>query len=153
MTAHLDGRLNSLGSAPEDVETRLSAIASAFGLDWLQNGGDHPLQGLWRRRDALATCQLAWFGDAICGMRQIDEKWTRRELAKIRNEPANNRKGAAFELLGLNIFAQRKKCQSAFKFDPGSASNFDPFDRAGLAVALVSSEPAGVAETRRARVA
>lgn len=109
MTAHLDGRLNSLGSAPEDVETRLSAIASAFGLDWLQNGGDHPLQGLWRRRDALATCQLAWFGDAICGMRQIDEKWTRRELAKIRNEPANNRKGAAFELLGLNIFAQRKK--------------------------------------------
>jgi len=44
-------------------------------------------------------------------------------------------------------------CQSAFNFDPSSASNFDPFVRRGLAVALVSSELAGIAETRRARVA
>ncbi|WP_210168287.1 hypothetical protein, partial [Bradyrhizobium elkanii] len=42
-------------------------------------------------------------------------------------------------------------CQSAFKFDPVSASNFDPLERLGLAVALVSSELAGIAETRRAR--
>ena len=45
------------------------------------------------------------------------------------------------------------ECQSAFKFDPGSASNFDPFERRGLTVALASSELAGVAETWRARVA
>ena len=44
-------------------------------------------------------------------------------------------------------------CQSAPKIDPVSASNFDPFERRGLAVALGSSELAGVAETRRARVA
>jgi hypothetical protein len=44
-------------------------------------------------------------------------------------------------------------CQSAFKFDPGSASNFDPFERRVLAVALAPSELAGVAETMRARVA
>ena len=44
-------------------------------------------------------------------------------------------------------------CQSAFKFDPGSASNFDPFERRVLAVALAPSELAGVAETGRARVA
>ena len=43
-------------------------------------------------------------------------------------------------------------CQSAFKFDPVSASNFDPFERRVLTVALVSSELAGIAETRRARV-
>ena len=43
-------------------------------------------------------------------------------------------------------------CQSAFKFDPVSASNFDPFERRGLAVALASSELAGIAETGRARV-
>ena len=43
-------------------------------------------------------------------------------------------------------------CQSAPKFDPSSASNFDPFVRRGLAVALVSSELAGIAEARRARV-
>jgi hypothetical protein len=43
-------------------------------------------------------------------------------------------------------------CQSALKFDPVSASNFDPFERRVLTVALVSSELAGIAETRRARV-
>jgi hypothetical protein len=44
-------------------------------------------------------------------------------------------------------------CQSALNFDPVSASNFDPFARRGLRVALDSSELAGIAETRRARVA
>ena len=43
-------------------------------------------------------------------------------------------------------------CQSAFKFDPVSASNFDPLERRVLTVALASSELAGVAETGRARV-
>jgi hypothetical protein len=43
-------------------------------------------------------------------------------------------------------------CQSACKFDPSSASNFDPFVRRDLTVALVSSKLAEVAETRRARV-
>jgi len=44
-------------------------------------------------------------------------------------------------------------CQSAPKFDPVSASNFAPFERRVLTVALASSELAGVAETGRARVA
>jgi hypothetical protein len=43
-------------------------------------------------------------------------------------------------------------CQSARKFDPSSASNFDPFARRGLLVAP-ASELAGVVETMRARVA
>ena len=45
-----------------------------------------------------------------------------------------------------------KWCQSAFKFDPRSASNFDPLERRVLAVALAPSELVGVAETARARV-
>jgi hypothetical protein len=44
------------------------------------------------------------------------------------------------------------ECQSACKFAPSSASNFDPFGRRDLAVALVSSELVGIAEARRARV-
>jgi hypothetical protein len=43
-------------------------------------------------------------------------------------------------------------CQSASKFDPVSASNFDPLERRVLAVALAPSELAGVAETGRVRV-
>jgi hypothetical protein len=45
-----------------------------------------------------------------------------------------------------------QRCQSAFKFDPRSASNFDPFGRRVRAVALAPSELVGVAETARARV-
>ena len=51
------------------------------------------------------------------------------------------------------VAEERAHCQSAFKFDPVSASNFDPFERRVLTVALAWSELAGVAETRRARVA
>src|SRR5580704_13378000 len=43
-------------------------------------------------------------------------------------------------------------CQSASKFDPLSASNFDPLWRRVLAVAIAPSELVGVAETARARV-
>ncbi|WP_206745788.1 hypothetical protein, partial [Bradyrhizobium canariense] len=42
-------------------------------------------------------------------------------------------------------------CQSAFDWDPLSASKRDPFDRRALLVALGSSELVGVAETARAR--
>ena len=44
-------------------------------------------------------------------------------------------------------------CQSARKFDPSSAPNFDPFERRGFGIALGSSELVGIAETSRARVA
>ena len=53
----------------------------------------------------------------------------------------------------MEAAAKPYSCQSAFKFDPLSASNFDPFERRVLAVALGSSELAGIAETGRARVA
>jgi hypothetical protein len=44
------------------------------------------------------------------------------------------------------------QCQSASKFDPRSASNFDPLKRRARVVALAPSELVGVAETARARV-
>jgi hypothetical protein len=44
------------------------------------------------------------------------------------------------------------ECQSASKFDPRSASNFDPLERRVRAVALAPSELVGVAETARARI-
>ena len=53
----------------------------------------------------------------------------------------------------LRVPAIPPDCQSAFKFDPASASNFDPFGRRVLAVALAPSELVGVAETVRARAA
>ncbi|MBN9011552.1 MAG: DUF982 domain-containing protein [Rhizobiales bacterium] len=55
--------------------------------------------------------------------------------------------------LHVQVLPRGSECQSAYKFDPVSASNFDPFARRDLRVALDSSELAGIAETRRARAA
>ncbi|MHC2286388.1 hypothetical protein ACVIJW_002258 [Bradyrhizobium barranii subsp. barranii] len=49
-------------------------------------------------------------------------------------------------------YMSKENCQSAFDWDPLSASKRDPFDRRALLVALGSSELVGVAETARARV-
>jgi NAD(P)-dependent dehydrogenase (short-subunit alcohol dehydrogenase family) len=64
-----------------------------------------------------------------------------------------NRSGAIVNIASYASYFAFPGCQSAFKFDPVSASNFDPFERRVLTVALASSEPAGVAETWRARAA
>src|SRR5581483_2578594 len=56
------------------------------------------------------------------------------------------------KLSDASTHTRSSKCQPASKFDPSSASKFDPLVRRGLAVALVSSELAGIAEARRARV-
>ncbi|MDH2406807.1 MFS transporter, partial [Bradyrhizobium sp. SSUT18] len=60
---------------------------------------------------------------------------------------------SAESLLKLACFACAacSACQSAFDWDPLSASKRDPFDRRALLVALGSSELVGVAETARAR--
>jgi hypothetical protein len=55
-------------------------------------------------------------------------------------------------LQGSQVVPMRSTCQTASKFDPRSASNFDPLWRRALAVALAPSELVGVAETARARV-
>ena len=50
------------------------------------------------------------------------------------------------------MHVKRLECQTASKFDPRLASNFDPLWRRVLAVALALSELVGVAEAARARV-
>ncbi|MGX1009147.1 hypothetical protein AB7M69_003504 [Bradyrhizobium japonicum] len=64
----------------------------------------------------------------------------------------------AWDSIGISISLLGEECeralwcQSAFDWDPLSASKRDPFDRRALLVALGSSELVGVAETARARV-
>ena len=70
----------------------------------------------------------------------IDDPAHQFDIARTLARPSPALKGAGAD------------CQSAFKFDPVSASNFNPFERRVLTVALASSELAGVAETWRARV-
>lgn len=109
MTNHLASRQNVLKAPNADLEARLETVAQAFGMSWLLEEGAHPIQKLWHRKDALATNQLAWLGDAIIKMRTIDARWTDAELKKVKTdatELGNNRKGAIFEIIGLAIFTE-----------------------------------------------
>jgi len=65
---------------------------------------------------------------------------------------AGNRNEDVRSLVSVAPHRELPDCQSAYKFDPRSASNFDPFGRRVLAVALAPSELVGVAETARVRV-
>jgi len=91
--------------------------------------------------------------EAIRRLRKLARKRAIRDgliAAPVRKPAASVKNGTGSR---ANAARSQQGCQSAFKFDPTSASNFDPFERRGLAVALVSSKLAGIAETRRARVA
>ncbi|MGD0633320.1 MAG: hypothetical protein ABSA13_03440 [Beijerinckiaceae bacterium] len=115
---HLANRQNVLQAPLIELEARLEAVAASFHDEWL-SAGVHPMQILWSRRDVLATNQLIWFGDAILNMRAIDTSWTQRELSKVKSQPANVRKGAAFELLGLNMLSQHQRVVPTAAGTPG----------------------------------
>ena len=78
-------------------------------------------------------------------------EFVRSEIERMRVQ-VHRQRGEIRQLQRAGIPAASAECQSAFKFDPASASNFDPFGRRVLAVALAPSELVGVAETVRARV-
>src|SRR4029079_10070414 len=75
----------------------------------------------------------------------------------VADDAANEIDQRAFIVVGRRAHILHPRqcllCQSAFKFDPVSASNFDPFERRVLTVALASSELARIAVTWPARAA
>jgi hypothetical protein len=119
MSNHLNARQNALRSPVSEIEERLDAVASAFGIAWLKERGDNPVQKLWNRTDYLATNELVWLGDAILKMQSVDRKWTAKELSKVKNDTANNRKGAVFEIIGLSIFTERLRVVPSAGGNPG----------------------------------
>jgi NAD(P)-dependent dehydrogenase (short-subunit alcohol dehydrogenase family) len=90
-------------------------------------------------RELVAALLKAGAAKVYAGARRLDSLDATKALDPGRVVP-------------LLIDVTDRDCQSALKFDPVSASNFDPFERRVLAVALASSELAGIAETWRARV-
>lgn len=103
---HLASRQNALSTAdPAEVNARLDAVAAAFGRDWIAMPDSHPLQSLWARRDFQATNELAMLGDALLRLGAADARWLAGIVQKTKIGDANNRRGALFELHGLNLLA------------------------------------------------
>lgn len=158
--------------------TRTAAISHIRTfLRFLHWGGHHeqdlapvvPTTPYWRL--AHLPPRLSWDDvrraiDAIGKATPIDLR-DRAVLLLLTTTGIRNGELRALQLQDIDwraseVFVRRTKgkrdrvaplCQSAYKFDPVSASNFDPLARRGLRVALDSSELAGIAETRRARAA
>jgi hypothetical protein len=91
----------------DEFNRRLGAIADAFGRAWLDSQGGHPLQLLWQRKDGFAVNQLCLLGDAIAGLRPIDPRWVDDQIKKVKGNDTNSRRGAMFELLGVNLFRHK----------------------------------------------
>jgi len=100
----LKNRQNVVTGPPDELNERLAALEKYFTRDWLAHSNSNPLQKLWNHKDALATNQLLLLGDAIVGLEALDQAWVAKQVKEIKYGPPNNRKGAAFELLGLNLF-------------------------------------------------
>ena len=94
--------------------------------------------------------------DVYAGTLQKDEIRVRRRGGSLgRYSRSNLRRSPGGERgrnIGRGTTPDDPRCQSASKFDPRSASNFDPLERRVRVVAVAPSELVGVAETARARV-
>jgi hypothetical protein len=135
---------NADSSLFDDLDVALQSGSSEKRVAMLRKVTDLFLS----EADRLNEEQIGVFDGVLV---QLIDRIETRTLAEIseRLAPVAN---APIDLT-LNLARHSEiGCQSAFKFDPVSASNFDPLERRVLTVALASSELAGVAETRRARV-
>ncbi|MBF0181915.1 MAG: hypothetical protein HQM03_18005 [Magnetococcales bacterium] len=95
------GRQNPIGQpfSEIDVNSALEAISANFKEAWLKKDEHHPLQILWKRKDALSTIELFTLGRAILLLSEIDPRWVKYQVDLSRGNDANNRRGALFELL------------------------------------------------------
>lgn len=95
------GHLTEMGTTK--IECLLQSLASAFGEQWLESHGEHPLKKLWSRKDALATNELLLLGDAVSSFTSFDAKWLSKKVSDIKSGTAVNRRGALFEVYGINL--------------------------------------------------
>jgi hypothetical protein len=83
----------------------VETVADRFGLRWLEKGNVNPVQALWQAKHAFATNELLTLGHAIRNLADADATWTRHQINQMKIGSAGECAGAAFELLGLNLFS------------------------------------------------
>lgn len=106
----LSRRQNVVKGDHAELNAKFAAIANAFGEGWLRNVGNHPLQRLWQRIDALATNELLNFGDAVERFKEESPVWLKSQIAHMKYGDHGQVAGALFEVLALNLFS-RDSCK------------------------------------------
>ena len=107
---YLRGRNNPLHNVAEsEVNGKLASVVEHFGKNWLEKGGNRPIQKLWLRQDGLATDELAILGDSLQRLYIGNDKWVRKIVNTIKTGDHKNRIGKSFELIGLSLFAAKNQ--------------------------------------------
>lgn len=96
-------RQNGLKISDDELERYMTILKVSFGLKWLEEKSDHPLQILWKRNDILATNELYTLACSIEDLNNIDSSWTKNQLLIAKSRDKNNRKGSIFEIIGLHM--------------------------------------------------
>ncbi|MDM4769041.1 hypothetical protein [Solimonas sp. SE-A11] len=99
---YFGNRQNPLSGSDEERDAAFRALHEHFQSDWLQARGDHLLQRLWRRRDALATFELYTLGYSLARLDPIDKSWLKHQVKIVKGRDENNTNGALFEILGVS---------------------------------------------------
>jgi hypothetical protein len=87
----------------KQIDRLFKEIVDTFGKEWLEQKGNHVLQKLWGRKDALSTNELFTLASALKNLNTIDSSWVSHQVDQILSDNVNNQIGAFFELIGLNL--------------------------------------------------
>jgi hypothetical protein len=88
-----------------ELNKYLETVGDKFGLRWLEQASGNPVQELWQAKHALATNEMLTLGHAVKNLAQAGPTWTRHQIAQMKTGSIGEQAGAAFELLGLNLFS------------------------------------------------
>lgn len=118
---YFEKRQNPLENCPiEEIERVFAKVAEHFDHDWLRlESGDHILQKLWLRRDALSTNEIFTFGAALIAAEQASKAWLKKQVKLVKGKDKNNQKGAIFEILAVGYTASRQSVSPAIANQPG----------------------------------
>jgi hypothetical protein len=105
--SYLEKRQNPLTDRyVKDIELAFAKISERFDQTWLESdSGNHSLQQLWQRFDALSTIELFTFGSALIAAEQASAKWLSDQVKLVRGNDENNQRGAVFEILVVGAAA------------------------------------------------
>lgn len=111
--------LVSKNCTEEDIIYYLECVEQSFGFDWLVEKGNHKLQILWRRRDALSTNELFAIGKAIKFLKNDHESWLKKTISNIKKQPEGAHGFITEIILASSITAEKSKTNPAPANKPG----------------------------------
>lgn len=95
---YYQGRRNPCGDN-QLFEEALKELVETFSERWLNADSDHPIQSLWRRKDILASTELANLGLSIRKIKDSSPDQLRQNIKLLKNKDLGTMAGAVWEII------------------------------------------------------